>query len=302
MKAIISKHNKAIMSKHTDTENTNMGNCRRANQKYLTNSMVYQATVTSNKNDSKETYIGFTKNQLKKRFNNYKASFKNRDKRTSTKLSNYLWKLKDDGHNYNIIRSRITKAKAYNPITNNSNLCTAEKYYIMSHPYESSLHKRRELVTACRHLHKHLLCSCAGPCRNRLVVIYHICYLLILRLTTGVVIPGKRDLCAFFGYVFMCSYLLCVYICVNGCKNFFLKKMLAKFFEAKKKTCSASDREYPSLRLFGRYLQIIIVTITFSTLQIYICIFSITCGIVGQSIQEVNFLITKALMTYISCS
>ena len=47
--------------------------------------MVYQATVESPM--GKETYIGLTRNQLKTRFRNHTASFRNESKRNANELS-----------------------------------------------------------------------------------------------------------------------------------------------------------------------------------------------------------------------
>ena len=165
MKAIINKHNRAILNKQSREDNTSECNCRRPsecplNGKCKTSSIVYQATVTSDQNDnSKETYIGLTENSFKTRYNNHKTSFNNEDKRTNTELSNHIWKLKDKGSNYNINWKIITRAKAFNPVNNSCNLCTAEKYYIVSHPSKATLNERREIITTCRHSHRQLLCS-----------------------------------------------------------------------------------------------------------------------------------------------
>lgn len=164
VKGVISKHNKKIMRSNIEDNNSSKCNCRRAedcpmNGKCLANSIVYKATVTSQNKDTSETYIGLTNNQFKARYNNHKVSFNNRDKRANTELSNYIWKLKDDGLEHKLSWKIMTKAKGFNPVTNKCNLCTAEKYFIILKRDESTLNERRDLITTCRHSNKHLLCS-----------------------------------------------------------------------------------------------------------------------------------------------
>ena len=46
------------------------------NGQCLTKSVIYQATVTTEDDGSKETYIGLTKNVFKERFNGHKMTFR----------------------------------------------------------------------------------------------------------------------------------------------------------------------------------------------------------------------------------
>ena len=62
------------------------GNCP-MNGRCLKESIIYQATVTTS--ESKETYIGLTKNTFKERFNGHTKTFKNPSKRNSTELSKH---------------------------------------------------------------------------------------------------------------------------------------------------------------------------------------------------------------------
>ena len=63
---MISKHNKTILTKESNTENTtNNYNCRGketcpVDKKCQTPSLIYQATVTQHENNKDETYIGLT--------------------------------------------------------------------------------------------------------------------------------------------------------------------------------------------------------------------------------------------------
>ena len=163
IKAVIEKHNRKILSETNENENIRTCNCRNRqdcplNGKCLQSNIIYQAIVSS-EDGKTETYIGLTENQFKTRYNNHKSSFNNQSKRCSTELSNYIWKLKDQRIEYNIVWKVITKARAYNSSNNRCKLCTAEKYYIIFQPEKASLNDRRQIITTCRHSSKYLLCQ-----------------------------------------------------------------------------------------------------------------------------------------------
>ena len=81
---IITAHNKTILDKQIKaSENpTKECNCRYKEScplqgKCLTESVVYQATVTRKDNQQKETYVGLTEGPFKTRYNNHTSSFRN---------------------------------------------------------------------------------------------------------------------------------------------------------------------------------------------------------------------------------
>jgi hypothetical protein len=66
--------------------------------KYITESVVYQATVTikdKTTNRPPQTYVGLTENLFKTRLANHKAPFNSFDKRHATELTKYVWELKN---------------------------------------------------------------------------------------------------------------------------------------------------------------------------------------------------------------
>lgn len=170
MKKIIERHNRSTLEKNKDQDqDTNNDkqttcNCRKKNECPLNNQcqtscIIYQATVTSKKDDSKQTYIGLTATSFKTRYSNHKASFTHRTKQFSTELSKHIWKLKDQEIDYTIDWKIITRTHPYSTASKRCALCTAEKFYIVYRPHLASLNDRRELVTTCRHSSKHLLCN-----------------------------------------------------------------------------------------------------------------------------------------------
>ena len=99
-------HNKRILnsSKHTDKSTDNpvdnkSCNCRQNNTcplngNCLQSSVIYQATVKRNDNNTSETYIGLTENAFKTTYRNHTVSFRHTKHRNSTELSKHVWSLK----------------------------------------------------------------------------------------------------------------------------------------------------------------------------------------------------------------
>ena len=126
------------------------GNC-------LTESVVYQAVVKSNRSDNTKTYIGLTEGTFKKRLYGHTSSFKHEKQEKSTGLSKYIWQRKRANEKYSIEWSVLRQAPAYNNIKKKCDLCLTEKLMISSAENKSSLNKRTELVSKCRHENKYQL-------------------------------------------------------------------------------------------------------------------------------------------------
>lgn len=162
IKKIIDKHNKGLIknAQKISSEALKKCNCRNAikcplDGQCLTESVIYQATVTSNNN--KETYVGLTENQFKTRYRNHTASFRNKKLSNATELSKHIWSLKDTNQTYNIKWKILCKSQPYSNTTKRCDLCNTEKYYIIFQGEMASLNKRTELICSCRHSKKYLL-------------------------------------------------------------------------------------------------------------------------------------------------
>ena len=107
-----------------------------------------QKTVTETDTKKQETYIGLTENKFKTRFNLHKSSFKLEHKRTTTILSDHIWKLKKKNTDSNIKWEIIKNVKPYAPGEKICKLCLQEQFSILiSKP---SLNKRTEILdTVC---------------------------------------------------------------------------------------------------------------------------------------------------------
>ena len=129
--------------------------------KCLTKCVVYKATVTETTSNNQETYIGLTENEFKTRINLHKSSFKLKHKRTSTTLSEHVWKLKNKNIDFNIQWEIVKKVK---PSALNDKVCKPslqEKLSILrSAP---SLNKRSEIFGHRIHRKKFLLSNINEP-------------------------------------------------------------------------------------------------------------------------------------------
>ena len=159
MDTIIKAHNSKIRNT-TETQQPNSCNCRNKENcplpnKCTTKSVIYKAIVSTT--DCKKEYIGLTANSFKTRYNAHKSSFTDKEKRNSTELSKYIWKLKESNTPHQIAWKILRHAQQYSPTTKRCNLCKWEKYYIITSDKSKTLNSRSELISTCRHKKKYLL-------------------------------------------------------------------------------------------------------------------------------------------------
>ena len=82
--------------------------------------------------------------------------FRNTTSKHNTRLSTYIWKLKEEGKDYEINWEIMDRAPTRNPVNMKYSLCLKEIYYICR-PHSASLNKRNELFRTCRHMTRKLL-------------------------------------------------------------------------------------------------------------------------------------------------
>ena len=132
---IIKNHNRKILNEHNEPDSSQKRcNCRNKDLcpldgKYLTNNVIYKATVTTSSGIT-NTYIGMTENDFKTRYNNHKLSFNDRKHSHDTVLSRRIWELKDTNTSYDLKWRIIKRANAYNGNPSRCNLCLSEKLCI----------------------------------------------------------------------------------------------------------------------------------------------------------------------------
>ena len=85
-------------------------------------------------------------------------SFRNRTHENDTKLSKYIWSLKDESKNFNIKWSILKKSSGYSIISKSCNHCLLEKLVICNFKEKDRLlNKRLDLVYKCLHESKYML-------------------------------------------------------------------------------------------------------------------------------------------------
>ena len=153
----INNHNSKML---TEKKEELKCNCRNKEEcplpgKCQIDKVVYRATVTTN--NKTETYVGLTAGNFKKRWSKHKTDFSYSDKRNSTTLASYIWKLKDDNVAHQVEFEIVCRAAPFSPVSGRCDLCTAEKYEIMFNRGKATLNSRHEIFSACRHKWSNLL-------------------------------------------------------------------------------------------------------------------------------------------------
>ena len=99
-----------------------------------------------------ESYIGLTSDQFKVRYRNHTKSFRNIAYRNETCLSNYVWKLKDEGIQHNVTWKILDRGRTFSPSTQRCNLCLKEKYYLIMKEEMCKINSKNEFGNKCRHM------------------------------------------------------------------------------------------------------------------------------------------------------
>ena len=159
LQTIIKKHNRKILETSKTTSTENKCNCRKKNDRplkynWLTSSVVYNANVTTENDTTRKNYIGLTEATFKQRYTQHKLSFRNRNY-----SSKHIWTLKDSNTNFTINWSILATAVAYSNISKRCHSCLTEILYLVWAKKPSSLNKRTELISKCRHENKFYLAN-----------------------------------------------------------------------------------------------------------------------------------------------
>ena len=163
MAQIINQHNKKMLQNVDQGRDQVECDCADhqlcpLNNKCTAKDLVYKATVKSRigNNQSTRIYYGMTQNTFKERVSDHNTSFRYERYRNKSSLATYVWKLKDQGLNYNVTWDLVTRAMPWRRGSRTCGLCLAEKALILyeRHP-PGMLNTRSELMAKCRHANKH---------------------------------------------------------------------------------------------------------------------------------------------------
>ena len=117
----------------------------------LASSIVYKATVSA-QNNTEATYIGLSGTKFKFRYNNHTKSFRLKKYSKDTELSKHIWALKGENQNFTINWEIIKRSNTTMRPSGLCNLCLEEKIEIIN--ASSTLNKKSELISTCRHRRK----------------------------------------------------------------------------------------------------------------------------------------------------
>ena len=166
-KSISKMHNNKTINKYSKPTNPNSNklsnmpktcNCRKLNKdncplkgNCLIKNVIYKVKVESKGPD--KIYIGSTAGSFKDRYANHKHTFKNINKKQSTRLSDYVWSF---FHRYgkrpNMEWSIVSKIKhASNGVSRICPTCNTERAVIAAEDKDLLLNKRQDLSNICPH-------------------------------------------------------------------------------------------------------------------------------------------------------
>ena len=158
VKSIIQAHNKMILSDKVNHEKSARCNCKKKDEcpldgECIIKNVIYKATVRTN--NSTKLYVGSTGGWFKKRWYKHRADFRNKNLRLSTELSKYIWKLKDEGTEFDINWKILRKIRQEgDSIKKVCSTCNLEKLEIALADKRKCLNKRNELIGKCVHYQK----------------------------------------------------------------------------------------------------------------------------------------------------
>ena len=117
----------------------------------LIDKIVYKAEVETNdgiKELSRKVNFGISETEFKFKYNNHTMSFRNRTHENDSKLSKFIWSLKDQNKEFDIKWSIFKKSSR----SKSCNLCLLKKLVISNFKEkERLLNKWLNLVSKCRH-------------------------------------------------------------------------------------------------------------------------------------------------------
>ena len=160
MKSKINQHNKKILkSIPTDSEEEAERTCSCPRNSIcplenncLEKDILYSAELSSDlRGYEAKVYKGICASTFKERLGNHKKSFNHAKYKTATELSKEIWRIKDNGGNFDIKWTKDDSYKSYTPEIGRCILCQQEKLTIARYDGKNLLNKQNEIISRCRH-------------------------------------------------------------------------------------------------------------------------------------------------------
>ena len=160
MKSQINQHNKKILKPTlTNTEEEDERACSCPSNRVcpfdntcLDKDVLYSAELTSDLSGyGTKIYKGICATTFKERLGNHKKAFNHDQYRTSTELSKEVWRIKENGGNFEIKWSKDSNHPSYRPEIKSCRLCQQEKLAIARYEGKNLINSRNEVVSRCRH-------------------------------------------------------------------------------------------------------------------------------------------------------
>ena len=130
------------------------------NEKFLTNNVLYNASITPNEENSKtKIYYGISETVFKLRYANHKKTLNKIKYQTDTELSNKYWNIITANKTPNKAWEILGTHKSYNQISKQYLPCLNEKLAIALHKDDNMLNRRSEVISKCRHRSKYTLAN-----------------------------------------------------------------------------------------------------------------------------------------------
>ena len=117
----------------------------------MVSNVVYQAEIKSRYNT--KLYIGMTSRPFITRWKEHRGNLRHQHQK-GTKLSNYVWKQKENGTNIkteDILWSLKAKSVPYRAGARFCDTCLSEKTHIALAPPREILNSRKEIISKCPH-------------------------------------------------------------------------------------------------------------------------------------------------------
>ena len=156
MQSIISSHNKNLLQQNSESNAVKPCNCTRApcpvDGECRRAAVIYKAVVAAS--SAEKHYIGCSETEFKTRWNNHKSSFKHEIYSDKTRLSQHIWQLKNENVDFDVVWKIQRKSIPYTNGSKRCDLCLSEKLEILRSDPSTTLNKRTEIASKCRHKSK----------------------------------------------------------------------------------------------------------------------------------------------------